>query len=1261
MFQLVFMKKMYFSLLLFIAIAAAASPPVTPATNLVFNSIEGNKLQFTWTNGSGAKRIVVMKAGSAVTATPVDGIDYTPGTTFGNGDVLAPGEFIVYDGNSSQAAVAGLQPGIVYHIAVFEYNGTGFSTEYLLTALKGSRSTAVAPTTQASALLYTNMAPTSATISWTRGNGNRCLVVLREGSAVNSSPVDLTRYYSNSSFGSGAQVGSGNYTVYEGTGTTVNVSGLKIGVSYHVAVFEFNGFDGPMYLVPALAGSFTTASSPTVPSSTVRTQVSDGKQLQLVWTRGNGTKALMILKKGSPVTAVPADNVDYTENMAFGSGQEIAPGEFVVFDANDYNTFITGLEPSTLYYYRIYEYSVNGGSIRYLTSSFASGTTQTAFPPTTAASNISVSYVRMDYMYMSLTKGNGTGRLVLIKKGSPVDATPADLVKYTSSQTYGAGQQIGNGNYAITPDNIFGLEAGTTYHFAFFEFNGDQQPVYNFTPSRFSATTLSRPTLPPTQMGANAEATSMTVGWQNGNGNRRLVIGKKGSAVTSIPQDSIHYTANGVFGSGQEMAPGEFVLYDNTNNSVAVSGLETATVYHFRVFELNVINGKEVYLTTAFASGSFSTIAPPTVQAKNITATAITQTSITLNWEAGNGTNALLVGRKDSPVTADPVDGIVYTGNTYFGNGEAVGAGNYALLRSRSTSTTITNLQPGTTYHFSLYECNGMYGPAFLRPGITASFTTIAGVSTPTQPATAFTTSAVEGNAMRVGWTNGNGSSRIVVARAGSPVSFSPADATAYVANNQFGNGTNLGNGQYVVYNGNGTYADILNLQKNTVYYFAVFEYNGTGATAKYLATQSLTGTRSTASAPSVNASSISFTAVGATQATINWTNGNGERRLVLIRANETITTMPADLTAYTASTVFGNGTTVGTGTYTVYSNDASSVTVTNLQPGITYHVAILEYNGLSAPVYTTTAAKSSFITVGAPQTQTTNAVVSQVTSNSVQLNWTNGNGQYRLVIGRKNAVVNAVPADNISYNASSVFGNGQLLGTDCYVLYKGTGSSITVTNLEGLSTYHFAVVEYNDFGSGVIRYLTTNPARANVTTTIALPVHLASWTARMSGTIVMLNWSTAMEEHTSHFNIQSGRDGIRFTTVQTITARGNSTTVQQYSTSDAPSGDGVIYYRLEIVDEDGHKTYSDVQQVRITGKSSLSLYPNPATDEVRLTVAATGTHQWIIFNQSGQVQRKGSTSTQQTTIPISTLAAGIYRLQVIHNDQTTTLSFIKQ
>src|SRR5690606_224227 len=41
-------------------------------------------------------------------------------------------------------------------------------------------------------------------------------------------------------FGSGAQIGTGNFVVYKGTGTQVAVTGLSAATTYHVEVFEFN-------------------------------------------------------------------------------------------------------------------------------------------------------------------------------------------------------------------------------------------------------------------------------------------------------------------------------------------------------------------------------------------------------------------------------------------------------------------------------------------------------------------------------------------------------------------------------------------------------------------------------------------------------------------------------------------------------------------------------------------------------------------------------------------------------------------------------------------------------------------------------------------------------------------------------------------------------------------------------------------------------------------------------------------------------------
>lgn len=62
-------------------------------------------------------------------------------------------------------------------------------------------------------------------------------------------------------------------------------------------------------------------------------------------------------------------------------------------------------------------------------------------------------------------------------------------------------------------------------------------------------------------------------------------------------------------------------------------------------------------------------------------------------------------------------------------------------------------------------------------------------------------------------WTNGNGASRIVIASEGTAVSSLPTDNIFYFGGD-YGSGTRLGNGQYAVYSGTGSFAVIENLKK---------------------------------------------------------------------------------------------------------------------------------------------------------------------------------------------------------------------------------------------------------------------------------------------------------------------------------------------------------------------------------------------------------------------------------------------------------------
>src|SRR5690349_18790050 len=95
-----------------------------------------------------------------------------------------------------------------------------------------------------------------------------------------------------------------------------------------------------------LSASFflvSLAAPPTVPSSNFTFNTIDGAFFNLGWTAGNGARRLMVAKAGSEPTFVPTNGTTYTADTEFGKGQEVAPGEFIVYDHFSSSFFLTGL------------------------------------------------------------------------------------------------------------------------------------------------------------------------------------------------------------------------------------------------------------------------------------------------------------------------------------------------------------------------------------------------------------------------------------------------------------------------------------------------------------------------------------------------------------------------------------------------------------------------------------------------------------------------------------------------------------------------------------------------------------------------------------------------------------------------------------------------------------------------------------------------------------------------------------------------------
>src|SRR6478736_4939109 len=101
--------------------------------------------------------------------------------------------------------------------------------------------TYVTPPNAASSLTI-NTNPNVLALSWTPGPGSAgSVVVMRAGQPTSMQPNYGSTYTGNASFGSGSNLGSSNYVVFAGAGSSVTVTNLTPGVRYYATVYSYTG------------------------------------------------------------------------------------------------------------------------------------------------------------------------------------------------------------------------------------------------------------------------------------------------------------------------------------------------------------------------------------------------------------------------------------------------------------------------------------------------------------------------------------------------------------------------------------------------------------------------------------------------------------------------------------------------------------------------------------------------------------------------------------------------------------------------------------------------------------------------------------------------------------------------------------------------------------------------------------------------------------------------------------------------------------
>lgn len=274
-------NNILFGLLFILSSIQSFAEISTFASNLNFSNITSSSITLNWTVGGGTKRMVIARKNALpeiTTSTPTFNSTYIPNSNFTLGESLALGK-VVYFGTGSTVTVTGLDASSSYYFSIIEVEETPFiyyaTNEVDTWKLDGNASTnsgssISAPTIGATNLNFTAVGQNSLNLNWVSGNGTARIVIARKGSEMNTNPTNNTDYTANSVFGEGSALGGG-FVVYNGTGNSLNITGLDSASTYYFTVIEYViGSETITY-----ASSLRTTSSTTTDGSSSSTSDSD--------------------------------------------------------------------------------------------------------------------------------------------------------------------------------------------------------------------------------------------------------------------------------------------------------------------------------------------------------------------------------------------------------------------------------------------------------------------------------------------------------------------------------------------------------------------------------------------------------------------------------------------------------------------------------------------------------------------------------------------------------------------------------------------------------------------------------------------------------------------------------------------------------------------------------------------------------------------------------------------------------------------------
>jgi hypothetical protein len=178
------------------------------------------------------------------------------------------------------------------------------------------------------------------------------------------------------------------------------------------------------------------------------------------------------------------------------------------------------------------------------------------------------------------------------------------------------------------------------------------------------------------------------------------------------------------------------------------------------------------------------------------------------------------------------------------------------------------------------------------------------------------------------------------------------------------------------------------------------------------------------------------------------------------------------------------------------------------------------------------------------------------------------------------------------------------------------------------------------------------------------LPIELLGVTAKTQENDIRIDWSTATETNNDFFTIERSFDGRDFQAIGTVSGKGTTTEISNYTFLDKNPKRGLNYYRLKQTDFDGQYSYSRVVSAEFESTNNTQVFPT-VVDDI-LTIQRSGDNNEessiIIHDITGRSFKHSIITNNEFKKEISLvdLIPGVYFVSIYNDQSVETFKIVK-